>query len=68
LLDVDRYRETAGYQGYGEVQAEYRLNTGGTYQKYAPGGEGLYMYYVYLYLEHLYYSIKIFIDTWIRPE
>jgi len=28
LLDVDRYRDTAGYQGYGERKAEYRLNTG----------------------------------------
>jgi len=40
LLDVDRYRDTAGYQGYGEIQAEYRLNTGGTSQTYTPG-EGL---------------------------
>jgi len=41
LLDVDRYRDTAGYQGHGEIQAEYRLNTGGTSQKYTPG-EGFY--------------------------
>jgi len=23
-LDIDRYRNTAGYQGYGEIQAGYR--------------------------------------------
>jgi len=41
LLDVDRYGDTAEYEGYGEIQAEYRLNTGGgTTQKYAPGARG----------------------------
>jgi len=39
-LNVDRYRDTAGYQGYGEIQAGYRWNTCGTSQKYTPG-EGL---------------------------
>jgi len=38
-LDIDRYRDAAGCQGYGEIQAGYRWNTGGISQKiHARGG------------------------------
>jgi len=32
-----RYRDTAGCQEYGEIQAGYTWNRGGVFQKYTPG-------------------------------
>ena len=53
LLDTDRYRNTAGYQGYGRIQAAgYRCKKGGGHKKkYTPGARGgLIIYVLYLYI------------------
>ena len=35
MLDIDKYRDTAGYEGYGEIQyVKYRRKIS---QKYTPG-------------------------------